>query len=453
MKRFLSLTLCLAMVAASSMAFAATSGTGNGDTSEQLHIAVVDDPSVFITSSGSSLGLAARELAGPDTFILYGGPLAGDEGRFEVGGVPDWGDGSGVPSAFGPGAWTPSDLTDQPVFWHISQTHAANLDVGTVGNHAMWSGTEDGDPLSAGWVKPTGYGNGWNDGIMFTSGTVADNSVGQTVALDFVFNHDTEPGYDYFLVEYDSAGVWTEVFSIDSSGQGVQYSTVGADPIIFTGNDYGGVGGDQIRIRLKVQSDVLLSDEDGWWETAAGAAQVDLITLSSLDIPAASEGWEGSPPYLFLEDKAPFAGDFSEVWGRMSDIDPCLDNATPIMGFFDADQDARNGPLVTPAGSTYSTGGSFSPNAVYGVTGDWSVNWTGGLSFDEVALQNEVFSPDILWDLPGTDDDDVDIASAFLSFDVWAHLPLFNGMFFVWHVSSALPGEGYSEWKERDTVY
>ena len=37
-------------------------------------------------------------------------------------------------------------------------------------------------------------------------------------------------------------------------------------------NDYGGDLGDQIRIRLVVQSDGAWSDQDGLWPTTAGAA-------------------------------------------------------------------------------------------------------------------------------------------------------------------------------------
>ena len=32
---------------------------------------------------------------------------------------------------------------------------------------------------------------------------------------------------------------------------GVQYSTAGANPIVYTGNDYGGPSGDRIRIRME----------------------------------------------------------------------------------------------------------------------------------------------------------------------------------------------------------
>ena len=64
----------------------------------------------------------------------------------------------------------------------------------------------------------------------------------------------------------------------------------------------------------------------------------------------------------------------------------------------DTGQVVRNGPGV---GGETSTGGSVSPGISYGVPGNYVLNYTGGLSFGEVNLTNEIWSPEILWDLPG----------------------------------------------------
>jgi hypothetical protein len=423
-------------------------------------IPVIAGENVVLTSSGTHL--AARETSGPDTFALYGGPDHPTEGKFQLanGLTPDWGGGNGLPGRYGggPEAWTPADLTDDPVFWHRSQFNAQALGIVQPSpNHAMWSGVEVGDPVGETWERLPGYGNSWKDALLYESEPLADPSVAQIVNLDFYFHHDVEPGYDYFNVQYDSAGTWTSVLRIDGTdadslgfgAPGVQFSAVQMVPIVFTGGDYGGDAGDQIRIRLIVTSDGAWSDEDGLWPTVAGAAQVDEITLSH-SLGSFTEGFEAEGPYLFEPDKATFVGDYAGVYTRLTDIDPCRENRTPVAGFMDTGQIVRNGPGI---GGEISTGGSTSPGVSYGIPGNYVLNYTGGLSFGEVNLTNEIWSPEILWDLPGPEDDDVAIAGAFIRWTGWVHLPLQNGFFYLWHVRSALEGEPFDIWTDRNFVY
>ena len=430
---------------------------------EQTRVPAVAGPQVTLSSNGTASALAARETAGPDTFAIYGGADEPTEGKFQLanGVTPDWGGGNGLPGGYGggPDAWATVDLTDQSVYWHQSQFNAQTL--GTTQpspNHAMWSGLEASSSLAEGWVAAPGYGNNWNDGLIYESPSLADPSVGQTVGLDFYFHHDTEPGYDFFIVEYDSAGTWTEVLSVDGYDSpdwgtvvppGALFSELQLRPIQFQGNDYGGDANDQIRIRLKVTSDGAWSNQDGLWPSIGGAAQVDQVTLTTSQ-GSFTEDFETAGPYLFLPDKSPFAGDFADVYARMTDIDPCRDNVTPIAGFLDQDQMVRNGP--GPDG-TSSTGGSTSPGVNYGIPGNYVSNFTGGLSFGLVDVYNEIWSPEILWDLPTPDDDDIAVAGAYIRWDGWVDLPLTNGHFFVWHVRSALPGEPFDNWTDRNFVY
>jgi hypothetical protein len=458
MKRFLSLTLCLAMVAAASVAFAATSGTAGGD-NVQRQIAV-DGQGVLLTSNTSS-ALAARETAGPDTFALYGGPDEIIEGKFQLanGVTPDWGDGSGSGYTGAPGQWRPVDLTDQPVYWHQSDFNGTVTGNGKDGTNAVFSSRVDpGDPVAETWSNPSGYGNSWNDAILYESAPLSDPTIGETVSLDFFFHHDTEPGYDYFNVQYDSAGTWKTVLAVDGSNAdtlgvqnapGLSFAANQTADIFFAGNDYGGDASDQIRIRLIVTSDGAWSDEDGLWPTAAGAAQVDDITLVTSQ-GVFNEGFEGAGPYLFNPDKGAFAGDFADVYPRITDIDPCRDNTSPVIGMIDTGQIIRNGPGVN--GDT-STGGSNSPGINYGVVGNYVTNYNGGLSFGEVNLTNEIWSPEIIWDLPGTGDDDIEISGAFIRWTGWTHLPLGNGFFYLWHVRSAQPGSPFDTWTDRNFVY
>jgi hypothetical protein len=435
---------------------------GEAAQSDQTHeprIPAVAGPGVVQTSSGTPL--AARETAGPDTFALYGGPDHPTEGKFQLedGTTPDFGGGNGLPRGYGggPDAWLTVDLTVQPVYWKQSTFNAETLNNNGPVNSGFASRVFAGDPVAETWTYPAGYGNSWNDAILYESAPVGDATVGQTVALDFFFHHDTEPGYDYFSVQFDSAGVWKTVLAVDGSdadslgfaAPGVQFSAVQTEPILYGGNDYGGDEGDQIRIRLIVTSDGAWSDEDGLWPTAAGAAQVDDIVLTTSQ-GTFTEDFEGPGPYLFGPDQAEFAGDFVGVYARLTDLDPCRDNLTPVAGMLDYGQIIRNGPGLS--GAT-STGGSVSPGVSYGIPGNYVVNYSGGLSFGEVNLTNEIWSPEILWDLPGSEDDDVSVSGMFIRWSGWTHLPLSNGIFYLWHVRSAQPGSPFDTWTDRAFVY
>lgn len=464
MKQLLSLALCLAMVTAAPFALAEDGGTADRGIETQRQV-TRGGASSTLTSNSSTLNLAARETAGPDTFAIYGGPDEITEGKFQLanGVTPDWGDGSAGDYTGAAGQWTPVDLTDQPVYWHRDQFNASTLNNNGAGNHAMWSGVDAGDPVGASWVHVPGYGNNWNDALLYESPPIINTSVGQTVSLDFYFHHDTEPGFDFFNVEYDSAGTWTTVLALDGSDKdtanqfsapGVQFSAAQTAPIFYSGNDYGGDGSDQIRIRLVVLSDGAWCDEDGLWPTHAGAAQVDDITLTTSQ-GTFTEDYEAVlvPPatYLFHPDKSPFAGDFADVYPRLTDIDPCRDNETPVIGMIDYGQIVRNGPGL--GGETSIVGGSISAGINYGIAGNHVVNHSGGLSFGQASLTNEIWSPDIFWDLPGGADDEVEISGAFIRWTSWVHLPFSNGFFYLWHVRSALTGESYDNWTDRNFVY
>jgi hypothetical protein len=352
----------------------------------------------YIVSNSSSLAPPARETAGPDTFVLYGGPDHPTEGKFQLADrrTPDWGGGNGLPGGYGggPDAWKPVDQTKWASYWHVDTFNAENLNSNGPGNRAMWSGLETGAPGAESWVTPPGYGNHWSDVLIYESEPLVDPTVGQVVNLDFYFNHETEPGFDFFQVQYDSAGTWETVLSADGSNKdagnvfpapGVQFSAVQTADIQYSGLDYGGDNGDQIRIRLLVSSDGAWSDEDGQWPTDGGAAQVDDIVLTTSQ-GTFTEDFEGAGPYLFEPFVHPFAGDFADVYTWLSDPDPCRSHFSPVLGFIDYGQQVRNGPGHT--GAT-STGGSTSPGVFYGIEGNFVVNYSGGLSFGEVSLRND----------------------------------------------------------------
>jgi hypothetical protein len=75
------------------------------------------------------------------------------------------------------------------------------------------------------------------------------------------------------------------------------------------------------------------------------------------------------------------------------------------------------------------------------------VNYTGGLSLGDAPLKNEIWSPEIYWDLPGPEDDDPYIADCAFAFDTWVHLPWENGIYFSFASRTALAGQEFGEWR------
>lgn len=394
-----------------------------------------------------SHGRPTFKSASADTFCLYGGPGA-EEGKFQ--------DPLGVlPDAQG---WTSEDLTDVASRWQVSTFNATTLNTHGAGNRAMWCGQDASQ--QPGWVTAPGYGNDYDEALVWSSGPLADPSAGQTVDLEFWFHHDVEPAYDYFHVEAWIAGGWTSLHTVDGSDKdasgifsapGVHYpDDVAPLAITYAGNDYGGPGGDEILLRLRVTSDGGFSDEDGYWPTD-GAAQVDDITVTYADGgPQSSfEDFEGAGPYAWIPVKGPYAGDFAQVFPVATDLDPCVDNATPFWGFMDDGSGPFN-PDYTGTG----TGGETSAVWSYGVPGGWIVNYTGGVSGGWENLSNQIVSPPIAWDLPGPADDDPDLQGALLRFDVWNHTPLSNGIFWSWFVRSSIDnGSTWTDWRNRSFVY
>jgi hypothetical protein len=412
-----------------------------------VRIARSTDHSVLHSNTTSHGGIAK---AATDSFYLYGGPGT-NQGRFEG---PD----GRSPDRQG---WIGVDLTDVPTYWQVSTFNAANLNNHGVGNLAAWCGQTAVQQPS--WTSAPGYGNSWFTGLQFMSDPLSDPSVGQTVDLDFFFNYDTERGGDFFRVDYDSAGTWIEVFSESGTNSdagfaapGVQFTNVATAPIAYVGNDYGGPNGDQILIRLLVQSDSSWSDEDGAWPSIAGAVQVDDISVSWSDGSAFEDFEGGTFTAPWRPDKRPFAGDFSKVWTSLRDggLDECQENFSPVMAFVDGGQTVGNASsALLIQGYPASTSGTTSANWSYGVTGEWVVSFDGGLSGGETAIENEVWSPEIAWDLPGSTDDGAEVVGALLRFSVWNHLPLQNGIFYVWHIRSTVDGSQWGDWRDRNFLH
>jgi hypothetical protein len=328
---------------------------------------------------------------------LFGGP-GSVEGSFE--------DALGAPQWHG---WTSVDLTEgtPEAYWQRSTFNAENLNGNGPGNYAMWCGrSAEQEP---GWVAAPGYGNDWDAPLQWSSGPLSDPSVGQTVELDFFLNHESEEGYDFTHVRYLKSGQWVDVWLVDgSNGQGgvfdppgVQFSTVGAAPIVFDGDDYGGPGLDEIVLQIWFESDGAFSDQDGFRPTTGGAAQVDDILVRYLDggiLQESFEDFEGAGPFLWESAQPAVVGDFAKILLGLSDIDPCRENSSPQATFIDDGSPPNNLP-------GQSTGGSTSPYGTYGTPEGWVINLSGGIAGGTESLRNEIWSPPIALDASGPEDD------------------------------------------------
>lgn len=441
-----SLALCLVLFQLhpiEALAAAATSSGDQGVGSRSIQ-ATVHGPGVVLHG-----GSASAAKAPADSFNVYGGVRADGtndrrpQGQFNT---LSW-----FPELQG---WTSVDLTEVAPHWHVSTFNASTLDGAFSPNHAMWSGVPAG---TSGFTSAPGYGNNWNDQMDWFGQVNPTINTNTRVVLDF--HHDTEPGYDFFSVLYDSAGTLLPMLTLDGDNRDTtgQFSTpVHFDQtVLMRPFMYVGTTSKFVHLRLAFESDGAWSDEDGLWPTD-GAVQVDNIqvrfngslVLQHGDGTASFEPIGGGD---FDQDgwtpvASAYAGDFGKLFPQLKDIDPCGVNFTPQVGFIDDGTPPNNG------GS--STGGSTSPTWSYGIAGGWVVNYNGGLTFGAQGIANEFWSPEIAWDDPGTTGDDAIAGGAFTRFDVWQHLPLLNGMFWVWHVRSFPDGQGnWTAWQDRNFVY
>jgi hypothetical protein len=410
---------------------------------------IADAAAPGVLHGGPAVG--TTKAAG-DTVYLYGRPggnpgLPGfnPEGKFET---PD-----GMPDRQ---AWTGVDLTAAPPHWHVDSFNAANMAprpsywtgpyTVSVTNHALWAGLPAGP---TGFVT-AGYGNNWHDGLdhSYTVSNPADSTV---ITWDLQFNYDSEDGYDFFNVQWDSAGSMLHLAQYTGTNK---VGGVFTAPVVFHGvityhaGDYVGVGHNQVHLRCRFDSDGAASDEDGLNVTSDGAVQLDNIQVQGTNGVGLSQAtFEGGSLGGWALVQHDFAGDFSKVLAGFQDLDPCRDDRSPQMCFVDDGTPPNNDPLQR------STGGMRSPTWNYGFPGGWVINYHGGLTLGENPVENEVWSPPIVWDTPGAADDGID-GGAFLRFTVWQHLPALNGFFWVWHVRSYPdPNGAWTAWQDRTFVY
>jgi hypothetical protein len=366
-------------------------------------------------NSGMLYGGPAMAKASRDTTWLLGGPNA-YTGRFQdAAGNANW------------QGWTHLDVTYNGVLrWNVDTFHVPTGG----GNYAMWCGQR---------AYPTectdGYGNSWNEGLVFTY-AVANPAVNTTVRLQCLAWWDTEPACDYFKVQQNRGGTWARIEDHD----GLQLTTVAIDQTVtFTPSDYVGAAGDELQLRFLGMSDSGWSDEDCLWDTV-GLVQVDNIRVT-IGAEVFYDDHEDGNNYNWTPLLTPAVGDYSKLWTGLQDVDPCVQDASPMVAFID------DGVVVPGTDGTPCITWCYGP-------GGYIVNNTGGLT-DDLSMHNDntITSPVLTW--PAGND------GAILAFDVYRHedsiMGPSPGIYYAWDVRSTNSGDPSDlptrQWKNRNFVH
>ena len=296
---------------------------------------------------------------------------------------------------------------------------------------SMWCGLRpSNDPELCNYATLPGYGNSWDDRLVSTEfATTGD------VTVSFLIKYDTEPGYDYWHLDYvrSENGYWEELFRLD--GQADTFLTVTVPEASLNGS---------AQFRFRFTSDGAWSDEDGIWNTN-GAIIVDSLIVSddmgvvdyqnfegdSVGAPATGDGdWTAQP--------RPAYGDHSglEIGAFVLQEDECVLNQSSMWTFFENSTANYACALPTPHPEQLTI--PFKKEVEPGYV---------------LYLNNEVWSPliDFAQDINGVPVPST-ASEMFLEFDIYRDLPLDGLIFYHWAVRVASGGCAGS-WKDISFVY
>jgi hypothetical protein len=168
-----------------------------------------------------------------------------------------------------PGWWS-ADLSAQPSQWHIDTYYAFDT-------NSWWCGQ-----INAAWASGDGYGNSWDQRLNIP--TIDLSGAGYPI-LTFKYRYDSEVAYDYSYVQAKSGGVYVDLNpGYDGSSGGWQDIGLYGFPLVYD---------NPADIRFRFLADGAWSDEDGLYDSDAGALHVDDVTIFDFYAP-------GTP--LFFDD-------------------------------------------------------------------------------------------------------------------------------------------------------
>jgi hypothetical protein len=347
MKRILSLTLSLALVA-----LVASAGFARD---------VVSDSRLFYESIGTPPTPVTTESVRADTFFLF---AASGAGAYGAPGTNARGytfdDGAGGPATAG---WTIYDtLAQTGAWWHLADAtmtagHATdftgigdfdgvfNDDGPTVNNDfSWWCGREN----VCAWTHPTGYGFDWNQWIVLAVPAAA--SAG-SIEFDFVGDYEGD-AWDFFTL-YTKTGSNdpVEIFSNHVVGEQI-VTHVG--PVAF---------GDVDQLIFAFKSDGNTCDQDGLFPTDIGAVWLDNFELVYTGAPPKSWDFEDNIQPAELTVTYPAGpGTYGALYANLFSEDACVVNSTYAWAFFDLNTFNPEYPIpVIPYGPPYVDNGVQSP--------------------------------------------------------------------------------------------
>jgi hypothetical protein len=232
-----------------------------------------------------------------------------------------------------PQGWTMHDRTAEYVdapFWHIDDFAGLAGYAPLAGARSLWCGSRVSPDGIAGGTWP-GYGNRWVQYFESVSFAVTGD-----VQVSCLASYDIEPGYDWLYLEYSTGGsLWNILNQVDGQGQGSFTGTIAADA-----HD-----GD-VRLRLRFQSDVAWSDEDGFLDSL-GAVVIDELTVADGTGVVDHQDFESEAVAALATADGHWAARADEAFGLYAGLvaggdvlqeDPAVYNGTNFWSFFNGSQ-------------------------------------------------------------------------------------------------------------------
>jgi hypothetical protein len=326
----------------------------------------------------------------------------------------------GVPTKQG---WTDWDITTQlKKYWHVDGNGAAPCHALTPlnGTKSMWCGQWATTTAPwCGWATLPGYGANWDQSL----GTAASN----VNTISYTISWDSEPGYDFTYIEWWDAtnSSWVADPAVNA---GVGFYDNAGGPLADASSAASAGVTAPTKVRFHVMSDGAWNDEDGLWDTIAGAAVVDDISING----GVAENWEGeaceatqSSDGVWVATIPPGFGNYSKLVSAAQIVqeDPCAKPLSNLWSWFD-----------NPAVTNYSCGG-------------WPLQ--GAMPYGPDAnglyMLNEIWSPFVPITGSGTE--------FILGLLTYRDLPLDNLQFYVWHIRTRGASGCPTTWDDLNFVY
>ncbi|MBK8165905.1 MAG: T9SS type A sorting domain-containing protein [bacterium] len=369
-------------------------------------------------------GETAAKASGDTVDLMGPGGLYPFRGDFETATARPGGQG------FLTDGWTTVDATAPANNWHVDTVGL----VAPLAGQFAWCG--DIAFVSCGAGDPVGgYGNSWFDILEFRKTVGAAATV--RVQADLVY--DSEPGYDYVLLQRRTAA--NPAFEPITGGQGQSWDGVGTVAVdyTFTYTPAELHEGTDVAVAFVFDSDSAWSDSDCLWPTG-GAARIDNITVTLNGTPYVENFEDGSLGPDWAATPNAGVGNFGRIWSLLGDADDCASNYSKLLAFIDDG-------LVVPG-----TGGTIGgPGNDYGPPGGYIVNNTGGLLGPTYHIECDTYSPVMAWPDPAK-------GGMSFAFDVYRHELLIPndtpGIFYTWGIRTTAGGDiNVAGWKNRNFVY